>query len=612
MAFAIPAAVNDHDVSPLSNAEYSHQVNSPTSEGTKANGSLPLSDTAGDWERDDAQTRSGNGFTFPTAQDVSTDTVVMLWGIQSNAPNRIQMDSLANNGYELRIFSGSGAPPSNYHSFVMGGNDSPMSASVSGQFPLVLDLNAAGYDSSGGTFDNTDITVYESTFEPFAEAGGSTGWKYEQKMHLVDTTKSSSDTPTFSGTSDFDDAVTEVQGSDYTDKQGNWVRQIGSVYFIDLPFRIGNNSTETDFNDNGVTVISPVDNDTADPSKRLTTQAMRTYLNLRNNAADSATFSGTWIWGTRAPFDWDQDDAAVVTFSSPTFKGMGTFTIGSSITGPATWDDVDTVVMADTSVDIDGSTFKNPNDDHCLELGGVMDIADMRFESYTGAHAILIDTAGTYEFDNVFFDGSGTNEVETTHASGTVTINIVNGGTVPGVTETGAGDVVVNNNKTVTVKAVDTAAANIQNARVLVEADTGGALPADDSVTITRSGSTATVTHTGHGLATSDAVSIVGADQGEYNGTQTITVTGANTYTYTVSGTPTTPATGTITSTYQVLNALTNASGEAETTTFNYTADQPIRGKIRKAGSDPRYKPATFTGTITTSGFNTTITMFGD
>lgn len=68
----------------------------------------------------------------------------------------------------------------------------------------------------------------------------------------------------------------------------------------------------------------------------------------------------------------------------------------------------------------------------------------------------------------------------------------------------------------------------------------------EDSVTITRSGSTATVTHTGHGLATGQRVLIEGADQQQYNGVHQITVTGSNTYEYTVVGTPATPATGTI------------------------------------------------------------------
>ena len=63
---------------------------------------------------------------------------------------------------------------------------------------------------------------------------------------------------------------------------------------------------------------------------------------------------------------------------------------------------------------------------------------------------------------------------------------------------------------------------------------------------ITRSGATATVTVTAHGYATGDMVVIQAANETEYNGTFIITVTGSNTFTYTVTGTPASPATGTI------------------------------------------------------------------
>lgn len=66
-------------------------------------------------------------------------------------------------------------------------------------------------------------------------------------------------------------------------------------------------------------------------------------------------------------------------------------------------------------------------------------------------------------------------------------------------------------------------------------------------VSITRSSTTATVTtSSAHGYQTGDVVYISGAAQSQYNGAQTITVTGSTTFTYTVSGSPATPATGTI------------------------------------------------------------------
>lgn len=66
---------------------------------------------------------------------------------------------------------------------------------------------------------------------------------------------------------------------------------------------------------------------------------------------------------------------------------------------------------------------------------------------------------------------------------------------------------------------------------------------------ITRSSTTATATTTApHGYTTSDVIelTIAGAAQPEYNGNFACTITGASSFTYTVSGTPATPATGTI------------------------------------------------------------------
>ncbi|MEK7185503.1 MAG: hypothetical protein AAB726_02675, partial [Patescibacteria group bacterium] len=163
----------------------------------------------------------------------------------------------------------------------------------------------------------------------------------------------------------------------------------------------------------------------------------------------------------------------------------------------------------------------------------------------------------------------------------------------------------------VTVKDANTLAA-VESARVLLEAAAGGDLPYAESVTITRSGATATVTHTAHDMVSGMSVVIRGAAQDEYNGVFSITVTGVDDYTYTVTGTPATPATGTITATCVILNGVTNASGILQTSTFNYTSDQPIGGKVRRATTGPKYKTGAITGTIASTGLNTTVLLIAD
>jgi len=70
--------------------------------------------------------------------------------------------------------------------------------------------------------------------------------------------------------------------------------------------------------------------------------------------------------------------------------------------------------------------------------------------------------------------------------------------------------------------------------------------PTGTTVTITRSGSVATVAHTAHGFEVGERVKISGASETEYNGVFVIATAATNSYTYAVSGSPATPATGTI------------------------------------------------------------------
>lgn len=167
-------------------------------------------------------------------------------------------------------------------------------------------------------------------------------------------------------------------------------------------------------------------------------------------------------------------------------------------------------------------------------------------------------------------------------------------------------------NLTINVKSAS-AGANIQNARVFTETSDGtGPFPYNESITITRSSTTATVSHTLHGMATNDKVVIRGADQNEYNGIQTITYIDDNSYSYTVSGSPATPATGTITCSFVPIEGLTDASGNI-TTSRVYSSSQPIKGVVRKASTAPYYRSAGILGTVSnTAGFSANIQLISD
>ena len=109
---------------------------------------------------------------------------------------------------------------------------------------------------------------------------------------------------------------------------------------------------------------------------------------------------------------------------------------------------------------------------------------------------------------------------------------------------------------------------------------------------ITRAGTIALVTTASdHELASNVTVTIVGADQTQYNGAQTIQVTAANQFTYSVSGSPTTPATGTITADFTTavvpVEAVppTNPDDPFGAAT-NQTLDAPLTLLVAIAGVD--------------------------
>jgi hypothetical protein len=153
-------------------------------------------------------------------------------------------------------------------------------------------------------------------------------------------------------------------------------------------------------------------------------------------------------------------------------------------------------------------------------------------------------------------------------------------------------------------------ATDIENARVFLKAKDGtGPFPFEESVTIVNSGTTATVTHTAHGMASNDYADIKGASLAINNGAHQITVTGANTYTYTMSSSPGSSPTGTITSTFVALYGLTNASGDKSTSRV-YASAQPVTGWVRLT---PAYKTAPLFGEVSaTTGYSATGVLISD
>lgn len=265
------------------------------------------------------------------------------------------------------------------------------------------------------------------------------------------------------------------------------------------------------------------------------------------------------------------------TFTASAFSGYE----GTSDTSYLVWD-----TDADPNGELDDTSFtKGSASTHAIEFG----LNSPLTMTLTG-----IDFSG--------YNAANTNTDSTFHVkrtSGTVTINISGGSGNVSYKSDGATVVIVQNPVTLELTVIDNSTESaIEGARAYVTAGSVGPLPFQDSVTITRVSTTASVAHTAHGLSNGNFILIEGADQDEYNGIQTISNVSTNAYDFTVSGSPTTPATGTITATAVIISGTTNGSGIINDTR-PYTSDQEFVGRVRDSTPpEPFYKTQAISGTI--------------
>jgi hypothetical protein len=230
-------------------------------------------------------------------------------------------------------------------------------------------------------------------------------------------------------------------------------------------------------------------------------------------------------------------------------------------------------------------------------------ITDCDFVSDGTGHAIKITATGTYDHVNITYTGYGsdgtTNACIFNDSGGAVTINVSGGDTPTILNGTSASTTVVSGAVTVKATVVNALGTAIENALVYIQAKDGtGPFPFEETVTsITNSGTTATVAHTGHGMATNDYVKIEGASLDANNGVFQITVNSVDEYEYTMASTPGSSPTGTIKATFVALFGLTDSLG-VKSTSRVYSSDQPITGWARKSTSSPFYKEGPISGTV--------------
>ena len=284
-------------------------------------------------------------------------------------------------------------------------------------------------------------------------------------------------------------------------------------------------------------------------------------------------------------------------------------TAGSA--GTATWGNAGTEEYV-------GATYAlRPGPGRSLD-GCVMSSADV-FQASAGA-----EDPGVFDFSESVpwaaatialtqASGVGTTSLSKTskfdEISTTDDVHVDNGATVNGLTFTcdeffldevmDLTDVTVNGN----LRLSNAGTYNFSN--VTVTGDTTNEDAAGNAQINASNGTSVTTSEPGTGNGQVNIVNTVTVSVTALDASDASPIEGARVYIEAAAGGPL--AAGT-----EILNALTNASGVAETTTFNYTADQPITGNVRKGTVVPTYKAQSVTGTIVNTGFATNTSMTSD
>lgn len=337
-------------------------------------------------------------------------------------------------------------------------------------------------------------------------------------------------------------------------------------------------------------------------------------LGTNNRGIIDVTANGAITW-TNSVFQGIDTTAllAASTFDGSTWIGTNAITaggasiVGGQILAPTVVANTSSLIW-DVATDPDGllddMTFtKGAADHHAIEFGDTIPSEiTIRNCDFTGFSASQDNNASVFHFKDI---------------GGTITINLVNCTSDVSLTSSfrtdGATIIVVEDPVTTTVTTLTEDGTIVSDVRVIVEAkDNSGTLPFQESISITRDGTTATVTHTGHGIPDGKYVVIRGANEQRYNKVAVITWISANSYSYQVSDSPNQPATGSPIATGVMVYGATDGTGKVSDSR-TLSSDQPVVGRTLKSTAGPYYKTGRVNGDVSsTSGANFTALMVLD
>lgn len=396
----------------------------------------------------------------------------------------------------------------------------------------------------------------------------------------------------------------------------------GSKAFeVNFGFQIGSLDSDSWFEDADFQLF--INGDVPDAGAGISAGSMDVVIAGEPGSTSVINLADFLIQGLGTVSNWDASNVDVdeLKWQRGTFTDLGTILLPVQEVGNKFLADVvfnNCGQLVPDTCDMDRITLNGTTDGNgamLLDEATHDNMTDLTFVSDGTGHAIELTPVGagpfSFNWDDWKFSGYGANDtgdavVLVDNANDAdVTITIIGNGDIPTVTKAAGytGTVtIVAGSVTTAVNVKDNQGNNLQNARVILEAsDATGDLPFEEGVTITRSGTTASVAHTGHGIASGKKMVIRGSDDPLYNGVFVITNVTVNAYDYTMNGTPAaSPATGTILASGVILEGLTDASGDISDSR-PITLNTPIKGFARKSTSSPRFKSFTLAGTVDSS-----------
>lgn len=566
-----------------------------------------------------------------------TNKLIYAWALPLGA-----MDTLANGGVAILI--GDGTNRVGYH---LAGSDTAVFRHNSGQPTyqcLVWDeaSRPATTTTRAGVLGNLNVTVIYQIgvmFKTLAKSKGGTANCFVDIIRILDTSVNNGCALTISGgTSGDPGTFAQIAAEDSSVanvKAHGVVRLLGSgAVGVQGPLRFGDTASGSSwFEDTNTTVVFEdrglaasrykifiTDNGTGTTTFRLGTKV---GSGITATGANGVTITGgsNVNWQFDASTDTDVTDVFIYgsTFNRATqgvsfrsghefiggiISASGAITlngatfVNNSVVGSTVAADASAVIW-DVATDPDTflhgtSITKGTNAHHAIEFGTTsptsMTIRDMNFTSFT----------------NTIGDNAAPLYIKRTTGTVNITASGCSGLTSSGYKTDGATVVIATSSRTVKISVVTTAGVAVTGANVFLAAASGGPFPHEDTVTISRTGTTATVTHTAHGLATNDQVLISDIlNEPDDIGVHSITYINANSYSFTSANSGTLTYTGdpTITSTFVFLKGLANTGAGSNELSMSreIPSTQPVIGWARKADAAPFYKTGSVAGDVSSS-----------